>query len=87
MNRGDLSNEQWERLQPLLLPQKPHTGKPNNGHYTVINGILWILRTGAPWAVADRTLWKMGKRCNTVLPMAKSRYLESNFRTSTSRCR
>ena len=49
MNRGDLTNEQWERLKPLLPPQKPHTGKPNNDHRTVINGVLWILRTGAPW--------------------------------------
>ena len=32
MNRGDLSNEQWERLKPLLPTQKPHTGKPNNDH-------------------------------------------------------
>ncbi|MBW4670847.1 MAG: IS5 family transposase [Cyanomargarita calcarea GSE-NOS-MK-12-04C] len=49
MNRGDLSNEQWERLKSLLPPQKPRTGKPNNDHRTVVNGILWILRTGAPW--------------------------------------
>ena len=49
MNRGDLSNERWERLKPLLPPQKPKTGKPNNDHRTVVNGILWILRTGAPW--------------------------------------
>ncbi len=49
INRGDLSNEQWERLKPLLPPQKPLTGKPNNDHRTVVNGILWILRTGAPW--------------------------------------
>lgn len=49
MNRGDLSNEQWERLKPLLPPQKPRTGKPNNDHRTVLNGIIWILRTGAPW--------------------------------------
>ena len=49
MNRGDLSNEQWEKLKPLLPPQKPKTGKPNHDHRQVVNGILWILRTGAPW--------------------------------------
>lgn len=32
MNRGDLSNEQWEWLKPLLPLQKPHTGKSNNDH-------------------------------------------------------
>ncbi len=49
MNRGDLSNEQWETLKPLLPPLKPRTGKPNHDHRQVVNGILWILRTGAPW--------------------------------------
>jgi transposase len=49
MNRGDLTNEQWERLQPLLPPQKPSIGRPAHDHRTILNGILWILRTGAPW--------------------------------------
>ena len=49
MARGDLTDQQWERLEPLLPPQKPHTGRPNEDHRTTINGILWIQRTGAPW--------------------------------------
>lgn len=49
MNRRDLTDQQWARLVPLLPPQKPHTGHPNNDHRPVINGMLWIDRTGAPW--------------------------------------
>src|SRR5882672_10934514 len=49
MNRGELTNIQWERLQPLLPPQKPKTGRPAHDHRTIINGLLWMLRTGAPW--------------------------------------
>ena len=49
MNRGDLTNEQWARLEPLLPPQKPKTGRPNAEHRRMLNGMLWILRTGAPW--------------------------------------
>ncbi|NEQ10271.1 MAG: transposase [Moorea sp. SIO4E2] len=45
MNRGNLSNQHWERLKPLLPQQKPHTGKPNKEQRTVINRILWVLRT------------------------------------------
>jgi transposase len=48
MNRGDLTPRPWERLQPLLPPQKPKTGRPAHDHRTIINGILWMLRTGAP---------------------------------------
>ncbi len=49
MTRGDVTNQQWERLEPLLPPQKPKVGRPAHDHRTILNGILWILRTGAPW--------------------------------------
>jgi len=49
MNRGDLTNKQWEQLEPVLPPQKPHTGRPALDHRQVMNGVLWVLRTGAPW--------------------------------------
>lgn len=49
MRRGELNDEQWKRLEPLLPAQKPQTGRPNLDHRQVINGILWVLRTGAPW--------------------------------------
>jgi transposase len=47
--RGDLKDEQWERIKPWLPPQKPVVGRPNNDHRCILNGILWVLRTGAPW--------------------------------------
>jgi transposase len=49
MNRHELTNTQWERLQPLLPPQKPPTGRPAVDHRRILNGLLWLLRTGAPW--------------------------------------
>ncbi len=49
MHRGDLTHEEWLRLQPLLPPQKPRTGRPALDHRRMINGMLWIARTGAPW--------------------------------------
>jgi len=49
MNRRDLSDQQWARLEPSLPPIKPHTGHSNKDHRPILNGILWIDRTGAPW--------------------------------------
>ncbi len=49
ISRKDLTERQWQRLQPLLPQPSPKGGRPANEHRTVINGILWILRTGAPW--------------------------------------
>jgi transposase len=49
IRRGELSEAPWARLQPLLPPQKPKVGKPAHDHRRILNGILWKLRTGAPW--------------------------------------
>ncbi len=49
MESSDLTDSRWERLRPLLPPQKPRTGRPARDHRTVLDGILWILRTGCPW--------------------------------------
>lgn len=49
MARDTLTDEQWERLRPLLPPQKPKTGRPSKDHRTILSAILWIDRTGAPW--------------------------------------
>lgn len=47
--RGDLTDKQWEKIQPLLPPQKAWTGQPAADHRRILNGILWLHRTGAPW--------------------------------------
>src|ERR671916_491167 len=49
MTTSDLTDDQWEKLRPLLPPQKPRTGRPAHDHRTVLDGILWVLRTGSPW--------------------------------------
>ena len=49
VGRGDLTDQQWRKIGPLLPAQKPRIGRPSKDHRTIINGILWLLRTGAPW--------------------------------------
>src|ERR687886_693909 len=49
MARYELTDTAWQRLEPLLPPSKPRTGRPNHDHRRILNGILWIHRTGAPW--------------------------------------
>ncbi|MCA9984217.1 MAG: transposase, partial [Anaerolineales bacterium] len=48
----DLTDEQWTILQPFI-PEPPRRddgrGRPWKPARDVLNGILWILRTGAPW--------------------------------------
>ncbi|GAA3419670.1 hypothetical protein GCM10018952_60090 [Streptosporangium vulgare] len=48
MGRGDLTNAEWERLEPLL-PSGGMRGGRWNDHRLVINGVLYRARTGLPW--------------------------------------
>ena len=48
----DLTDEQWEVLEPLI-PEPPRRadgrGRPRPNAREILNGILWVSRTGAPW--------------------------------------
>jgi len=47
----DLTKAQWEKLKPLLAAKRrpDGRGRPWRDARAVLNGILWVLRTGAPW--------------------------------------
>jgi transposase len=48
----DLTDEQWAVLEPLLPRPRRRPdgrGRPWRDPRDVLNGILWILKTGAPW--------------------------------------
>ena len=48
----DLTDEQWAVLEPVLgtMPRRADgRGRPWRSSREVVNGILWILRTGAQW--------------------------------------
>jgi transposase len=47
--RHELTDEQFAKLAPLLPPERPATGRPNKDHRTIIEGVLFRLRTGVPW--------------------------------------
>jgi transposase len=48
VGRGELTDRAWTQLAPLL-PRNQRRGGRWCDHRRVINGILWKLRTGAPW--------------------------------------
>ena len=47
MRGYELSDFEWGVMAPLL-PNKPR-GVPRVDDRRVLNGIFWVLRTGAPW--------------------------------------
>jgi transposase len=45
--RYELADYEWIAIRPML-PNKPR-GVPRVSDRRVLNGIFWILRSGAPW--------------------------------------
>ncbi len=41
----------WARLAPLLVVDKPRKkpGRPRTDDRPLFDGVLWVIRTGAPW--------------------------------------
>jgi transposase len=50
MAREELTDEEFAVIAPLLPPERSgKRGHPYQSHRQVLNGIFWVLRTGAPW--------------------------------------
>lgn len=48
VGRGEITDAAWGRLAPLL-PSNGQRGGQWKEHRVIIDGILWKVRTGAPW--------------------------------------
>ena len=48
----ELTDKQWMRIEPVISQaacKKDSRGRKPRDPREVLNGILWVLRTGAPW--------------------------------------
>lgn len=48
MQRYELSDEQWDLIEEFL-PRNAGPGRPWEDHRRVLNGMFWVLHSGAPW--------------------------------------
>ena len=47
--RHELTDEQWEQIEPLLPARPTDPGKSGENDRLFVNAVLWIAKTGAPW--------------------------------------
>ena len=46
--RHNVTNEEWAIIEPLLAKQG-RMGRPRKDARTLVDAMLWIFKTGAPW--------------------------------------
>lgn len=49
MIRGLMTDDEWTIIAPFLITPCSRGGRPPDNHRRVLDGALWICRTGAPW--------------------------------------
>jgi len=49
ISRYELSDGQWERIAPLLPGKASDPGRTGADNRLFLNGVLWVLRSGAHW--------------------------------------
>lgn len=49
--RWELTDEQWAVVEPVLRPRRreDNRGRPWHDTRAVLNGVFWVLGTGAQW--------------------------------------
>ena len=68
MDRDLLSDARWERIAPLLPGKKGDPGRSGEDNRLFVEGVLWLVRAGAPWRdLPPRfgkwgTVWKRFRR-------------------------
>lgn len=55
-HRHDISDRAWEKIRPYTIGEKGTRGGNARDTRQFINGVFWILRTGAPWRDLPETL-------------------------------
>ena len=49
MARGDVSDEEWAIVGPLLPREQGRKARPGHDNRRFLNGMLHVLRVGCPW--------------------------------------
>ena len=47
--RHEVSEEEWAILDTVIPKSNAKTGRPASDRRTMLNGLMWILSTGAQW--------------------------------------
>ena len=69
--RYELTDNEWSAIKPML-PNKPR-GVPRVNYRRVLNGIFWVLRSGAPWLRVNESALDRLRAASTIILLCRRR--------------
>lgn len=82
VRRHSLTDDQWEMIADIF-GEAAENGRPRVDRRQVVDGIFWILRTGAPWRDLPERYGKWG----TVYDLFRTWSLDGTFDAILQRLR
>jgi transposase len=70
--RGLMSDEEWAFFEPFVVTRGPLSGRPPSDHRRTLDGIFWVMRTGAPWRDLPEELGKWNSVYRQFLRWSRS---------------
>ena len=80
MDRDLLSDEQWERVAPLLPGKPGDPGRSGEDNRLFVEAVLWMVRSGAPWRDLPERFGKWGSVWKRFRRWAEKGVFERVFR-------
>ncbi len=81
LKRYELTDQEWKQIAPLLPPKKLNRpGRPSRDNRTMLNAMVWIARSGAPWRGLSERYGPWGTVYSRFRKWIEDGYLDNIFR-------
>ena len=74
-----LNDTQWERIAPLLPGKDGDPGRSGTDNRLFLEGVLWLVRAGAPWRDLPESFGKWSSVRNRFRRWARKGVVKRNF--------
>ena len=77
IRRYEINNKEWEKIKEMFPPERTgKRGRPAKNNRIMLNGMLWIARTGAQWReLPEQYVWTVADSVFKVQKMAENRHM------------
>lgn len=79
MRRHEITDRQWEAVAPLLSGKVTDCGVTAKDNRLFFNAVVWIMRTGCPWADLPERFGKPNSVCRRFRRLAQKDVWERAF--------